>query len=125
MGIHQDSDVPAADDSFVRDGAAHIEAALLNKPTFARNNPVSDAAATIVKAGTDTTEQVLDRVQEGEEIDGERMFRNWFKAAGVGLGLPTAAATPPGEFIYDVAMQEYTPEGPQDLRYLFVRREDR
>lgn len=110
---------------FVRDGAAHIEAALLNKPTFARNNPVSDAAATIVKAGTDTTEQVLDRVQEGEEIDGERMFRNWFKAAGVGLGLPTAAATPPGEFIYDVAMQEYTPEGPQDLRYLFVRREDR
>lgn len=110
---------------FVRDGAAHIEAALLGKPTFARNNPVSDAAATIFKAGTDTTEQVLDRVREGEEIDGERMFRNWFKALGVGLGLPTAAATPPGEFIYDVAMNEYTPEGPQDLRYLFVRREDR
>jgi GGDEF domain-containing protein/GNAT superfamily N-acetyltransferase len=110
---------------FVRDAAAPIEAALLGKPTFARNNPVSDAGATIAKAGVDTTEQVLDRVREGEEIDGERMFRNWFKALGVGLGLPTAAVTPPGEFIYDVAMNEYTPEGPQDLRYLFVRREDR
>lgn len=110
---------------FVRDAAAPIEAALLGKPTFARNNPVSDAGATIAKAGVDTTQQVLDRVREGEEIDGERMFRNWFKALGVGLGLPTAAATPPGEFIYDVAMNEYTPEGPQDLRYLFVRREDR
>ena len=110
---------------FVRDAAAPIEAAILDKPTFARNNPVSDAGATIAKAGIDTTEQVLDAVQEGEEIDGERMFRNWFKAAGVGLGLPTSAATPPGEFIYDVAMKEYEPEGPQDLRYLFVRREDR
>lgn len=110
---------------FIRDGASVLEAKILGKPVFARNNPVSDAAATIAKAGTDTTEQVLDRVQEGEEIDGERMFRNWFKAAGVGIGVPTAAATPPGEFIYDVAMNEYQPEGVQDLRYLFVRREDR
>jgi len=110
---------------FVRDGASVLEAKILDKPVFARNNPVSDAAATIAKAGADTADQVLDRVQEGEEIDGERMFRNWLKVLGVGIGLPTAAATPPGEFIYDVAMNEYEPEGVQDLRYLFVRREDR
>ncbi len=110
---------------FVRDAAAPIEAALLGKPTFARNNPVSDAGVTLTKAGIDTTQQVLDRVQEGEEIDVEKMVRNWIRASGVLIGLPTTAATPPGEFIYDVSMNEYQPEGPQDLRYLFVRREDR
>lgn len=108
---------------FVRDAVAPVEAAILGKPTFARNNPVSDAGVTVAKAGIDTTKQTLDYVQNGEEIDGDRMFRNWFKASGVLLGAPTSAATPPGEFIYDVATEEYQPQGPQDLRYLFVRRE--
>lgn len=109
---------------FVRDAAAVLEAKLLDKPVFARNNPVSDAGAVLAKAAADTTGETVDAFT-GEDVDGEKLVKGWAKAIGATTGAPTTAIMPPSEFIYDVGTGEYSPQGPQDLRYLFMRREEK
>lgn len=108
----------------IRDGAAALEAKILGKPVFSKNNPMSDAAVLFADVGYRTTDAAMDALDEDEEVDADKLVKAYTRALGAGTGLPVVAGNTAGDFIYDVGTGEYDPQSPLDIRYLFVRRPD-
>jgi len=85
----------------------------------ARANPMVEAGLSIYDAGK-TWNKAFD---EDQEVDPQQLTKKTVRALGPLIGMPQAVNYPV-EFVWDIMNGEYDPEGIQDARYLFMRRDD-
>ncbi len=109
---------PAQMIPFVRESANAIEQLLHGRYSSARANPVSDLLSTVGATVSKTA-----KYAQGGDADLGDVAAAWTKATGMAVGLPTGQVVTTGRFITDVLTGEYALEGPQDVRYLFYKRE--
>lgn len=106
---------PAQTVPFVREAATAAEAAITGREAQSRSNPISDTLISVVRS--------VDRAMSDSADMGD-ITKAFARSIGALVGLPTGQAIISGQFLVDVANGDYTPEEIQDLRYLFVRREE-
>lgn len=107
---------------FLRDIASAVERKISGQYAPSRSVPLAEAGELVWKAGEEAYKAGA-ALYEGDDVDSEALVKDLLRASGPLVGLPSSQLSVTGQYLYDVATGEYDPEGVDDLRYLFVKRD--